>query len=173
MPYWLEDVGLWQCVVSHRTGGVMLTTMHRRHKTYGVCSWLPAKVWNAWSRKRREVYVMGFFDRERKRDEGGGGGGNLVDDQFAKKHPTVLEVLTTRAVVDGSETNRVSLSLFTQDGQWKAILKDKKDALCLWVTAPTMALLWASIEACLIDPETVWRKDRYAGAAAANRVKKK
>lgn len=173
MAHEIVDYGLWRMSVTRCVGGVMLKTWHRRQFVYGVCEWVPRVLWNSWDVASREAYIMGFFDRERKREEGGGGGGNLVDEAFAKKHSTVLEVLAARAVIEGSETNRVSLSLFVQDGQWKAILKDKQDALCLWVTAPTMATLWSSMEACLLDPETVWRKDRYAGAKTAARTKKK
>jgi len=173
MPYVLEDIGLWRCFVHHRVGGVLFKTEHRRDRRYGSSEWCPASVWNALSTHQREEMIMGFFDRERKRNEGEGQGGQLVDEAFAKRHATLVEVMSARGVVEGHETNRMSLSLFVQDGQWKAILKDKQDGLCLWVSAQTIAALWTSLEACLVDPETVWRTDRYAGANSAKRVKRK
>lgn len=117
--------------------------------------------------------LMGaFFDRTKKVADASANAGPLKDTTFVRDYPLLAECMTTRAVVDGKETNRCSLSVFVHDGMWKAILRDKADQLCLWVASGTHGKLLDVLEAALEDPETEWRTDRYQGAPSAKRTKK-
>jgi len=117
--------------------------------------------------------VMGFLDVPRKVAADGRSGAPVADSQAEKKWPTLLEALTTQADIDGRRTNRFSLSLFIGEGVWKAILRDKQDAIACWVASKTLSGLWDVLEAALLDPEHEWRQDRFAGAEKASRTKRK
>jgi len=96
----------------------------------------------------------------------------LIDEKASKKWPVLLDHLTQVAWEDGTPRQTSTLSVFVGDGAFKALLKDRETALCLWVACPVLDKLFDVIEAALVDPGTVWRRDRQTGDQKASRVKK-
>lgn len=66
-----------------------------------------------------------------------------------------------------------TLLVFAQDGSWRAVLRDRAENRCLWVTAATWEDLLPALENALGDPSSIWRADRVGGAPEATRQKPK
>ena len=129
--------------------------------------------WWSWlTTQQRREYAMGFFERARKTDEAARQSGSLLDEDTRKRFPLLHEVMQARMPDKPGDNARMSLSIFSQEGVWKAILRDKADGLCLWVSSPVLGKLFAVLEASLASEETVWRLDRYSGNGEAARKKK-
>ncbi len=101
------------------------------------------------------------------------GGTNGVKDPGAEKRfPRLFAHLTQTSWEDGTPRETSSVILFSQDGCYKAMLRDKAAALCLWVACPQLEKLLDVLEQSLADEKSVWRVDRAAGGQRSSRVKK-
>lgn len=63
-----------------------------------------------------------------------------------------------------------TLLLFAQDGTYRACLRDRQEARCLWVSVVDPNDLLTTLELALSDPTAVWREDRMSGAESARRI---
>jgi hypothetical protein len=96
----------------------------------------------------------------------------LVDEEFKTNYPVLFDHLTQTKWPDGSARQTSSLLIFTIDGQVRAMLRDKEASECLWVTLPSLWLVFDALEAKLNDAEADWRTDRQQEGQTAKRVKK-
>lgn len=140
-------------------------------EVYGKESF-PRWYWDALTDGEKETFRMAFFERARKTNEPSEQLSGVADEAAKRQYPTLVEVLTTMMEGQFGVTGRCSLSIFVQDGVWKGIVRDKQEGLCLWVSSATLSQLFKTIEGSLLDPDTVWRLDRYAGNDQAKRKKK-
>lgn len=163
----------WKVEVHQRPAGVWL--MGYVLWPWHLCAWewFPGWYYESLSLVEWEEVCMSFLDRTRKVADAGGSAESLEDRQAREKLPTLIEALTMRAVIDGRETNRFSLSIFINDGVWKAIVRDKVDMIACWVASKTLSGLIPTVEAALLDPDHEWRVDRYGGGEVAKRTRKK
>ena len=88
---------------------------------------------------------------------------DMGGDELALNYPTMWSFLTQTTWEDNSPRQTGSVLLFADGGALKAMVKDKDNEACLWVTAPNLTLLFAVIDSKLTDPTTEWRKDRFTG----------
>jgi hypothetical protein len=122
-----------------------------------------------------EKVHIGVFDMLEKGSVKVVGGRNVVPparDGWALNHPQLFEHLTLDAWGDGSVRKTSSVTIFVTDGQFKAVLKDKEESLCLWMAAAVFEDLFAGLELALGDPATVWRQDRADNEGNSKRVQK-
>lgn len=96
-----------------------------------------------------------------------------VDEEFRRSHPQIYAYLCDDKYETGEKRKRATLTLFAAEGMWKCSLRDVDNARVLFLSAPTMPLLYDALEEALSSSEAVWRADRYTGAPAATRMKKK
>ena len=107
--------------------------------------------------------------RARKHAEEAGRAG--VDPDFAEEYPTLYDYLTASCYDDDPKQPRQTSTLlvFTQDGCFKACLRDRSEGVCCWVAAPRFGELLGVLERELTDDTAVWRLDRASGAPEAKR----
>lgn len=97
----------------------------------------------------------------------------VKDERYEKKCPTLWAHLTAVQWDDGTARQTSSLLIFTGDGCFKAMLRDREAGLCLWVAADGLEKLLLVMEAALNDPQQEWRIDRQTAEQTASRVKRK
>lgn len=83
--------------------------------------------------------------------------GISTEDKFAKKFPTIVEYLTTDQWEDGSDRELSSLSMFVEDGKWKAAINDKAMKRSCYVTAESFDDALGRIEKALATSSADWR----------------
>jgi hypothetical protein len=96
----------------------------------------------------------------------------MTPDGWAGAHPRLFEHLTQTAWPDGTTRQTSSLTIFVDGGQFKAVLKDKDEELCLWMAALAFEDIFVGLELALSDERTVWRLDRAANGGKSSRVQK-
>lgn len=98
------------------------------------------------------------------------GNAALIGGDYSVLYPTVWAYLTQATWEDGSVRKTSSITLFTDAGQLKAVLKDKETNLSLWSAGQSIEQVLGVMEALLLDPTAVWRQDRQE-TGSSNRVK--
>jgi hypothetical protein len=96
----------------------------------------------------------------------------LRDPEWSVNYPSLWEQLTATRYPDGSAREPGSLLLFVQDGQIKAMLRDKDQGLCLWATAKGASQVLSLLETMVSDEDTDWREDRQAPGQQARRKRR-
>jgi len=129
----------------------------RKHDRDVLCSmsWLVAKHANYRDSTNFED-CMSKFIRKAVAIEAGASSGVDFDPQFERDYPATLEYLTCRQL-DGRARQTSTLSIFVQDGLWKAFLNERDQGLSLCVTAASWADLMPSLEESLNLPVIPWR----------------
>lgn len=91
---------------------------------------------------------------------------------FVKNFPLLAEHLTHTTYSDGTSRQTSTLLIFTSDGVWKAMLKDRAEKLCCFVTAEDFDSVLMALEDAVSDPATVWRVDNWDSGGPSTRKKK-
>lgn len=119
-----------------------------------------------------ERTVEKMLQKSASRRISGGAGEVVTDPEWTVLYPTLFEHLTQTVWGDGTVRQTSSLSLFTDGGVVKCVLKDREAGLCLWAASKTFQELFGVVEALLNDPAAEWRADRQLPGQKATRVKK-
>lgn len=93
--------------------------------------------------------------------------------ELALLAPTLYEWLTAEQWADGSPRTPGTYCVFTGDGLFKMVIKDRDAQQTLWVAAPSLTKLYAVAEAALTSPSADWRMERVQGGDQARRARKK
>lgn len=80
-----------------------------------------------------------------------------LDDEFGRRWPSVLEMLTAVQYPDGSARRTSTITFFVDDSESKVCLNDRDNGLTAWVSASSLILALDSLEVGLADDTTVWR----------------
>lgn len=93
------------------------------------------------------------------------------DEDLKERLPILFDYLTATCYESDVNQPRLvsTLTIFAQDGVWKAVLRDRAENCCLWVASPGLLGLLDVLEAELRGETAVWRLDRYSGAEQASR----
>lgn len=91
------------------------------------------------------------------------------DAGFLKEHPALCEYLTSETYPDGSHRHRSSVTVFSEDGFFKACLNEKDQGLVLFVAEASFNDLWPALELLLQADQIPWRKSH---SKAGNRPRK-
>jgi len=100
---------------------------------------------------------MSFLKR-RQPEEGQSNGGQPNDPDFNQRFPALFEHLTANRYPDGTARRTCSLSLFSEDGLWKACLNDRDQGLVLFVTEGRLDAILEGLELLLQEEFPPWRK---------------
>lgn len=94
-------------------------------------------------------------------------------EDLGRIYPLLSDHLTATAYEGEAAGSRITstLLIFAQDGTWRAVLRDRQEKQCLWVSANTFDELLGVLENAIGDENAVWREDRMAGAPEASRKK--
>ena len=87
-----------------------------------------------------------------------GAAGLVKDDHAMKTYPTVIQFLSDVTWDDGSARTPGSLTLFIEDGIWKACLNDRDASASLYVSGDNVTACLKSLENRLAGTVTAeWR----------------
>jgi len=79
---------------------------------------------------------------------------------MADEWPILHAFLTSEVGDDGAARVPSTLTVFVEDGLWKAVLHERQVQLNLFMTAKGFYELLAGLEARLASGEAEWRKER-------------
>jgi hypothetical protein len=119
-----------------------------------------------------EAGVYRMLKKQADRKVAGAAADVKVDPRAKQQFPNLWDHLTQKRWDDGSARQTSSLLLFEQDGVFKAMLRDREAALCLWVAAQGFFAVFEALEAALCDPAAEWRVDRQQEGQQAKRVRR-
>jgi len=94
-------------------------------------------------------------------DNGTGAKVAAADGEFEKKYPTLWAFLTDTTWSTGETRETGSVLIFSQEGQWKAMIKDKDSGHIAFVTKGTFKTLLEALERGLVEEKLDWRADAF------------
>lgn len=80
------------------------------------------------------------------------------DEEFQLAYPALSEYLTVGSYPDGSPRQLATLTVFREDGWWKACLNEKDQGLVLFVAENRFSVLLEALELLLQEESPPWRK---------------
>lgn len=87
------------------------------------------------------------------------------------KMPELAEWMTAAAYEDGSVRLPPTMTLFCQNGEWRASLRDRQEKLVLFLSARTWADLFKMINEFCLSDLAPWRHDDDGHERNGKRVK--
>lgn len=90
-------------------------------------------------------------------------------DEWSRQLPNLYAFLTQTEWDEGEVRETGALLIFSDAGALKAMLKDKDQGRCLWVTGSSLKQLLEVADAKVIDDHADWREDKQAGKKKAGR----
>jgi hypothetical protein len=145
------------CVVGADHRGIFTELVHRYSGHPLECWWEPLSV-SHWM-TNREVWIMAKsrLAEVLARAKASGLGQPATDEAFGVEYP-ILYALMTETSTDGKTKRQTSsVTLFTQDGMWKACVVEKDADVSLFGSADTFLGALANLEARLDAPIVDWR----------------
>jgi len=114
-------------------------------------AWLLADPWDAWCvldpwHKRNSL--MSFLRKQVQQAEAGQST-EPVDKDFQLTFPALSEYLTSHCYPDGSARERSTVSVFFEEGQFKACLNERDQGLVLFVSESKFGCLFEALELLL------------------------
>jgi len=103
---------------------------------------------------------MSFLEKLRESKALGNKGAALVDEKFTKSFPALSEYMTSVTYPDGQERTPCSLTIFCEEGVFKACLSERDLEMSLWGTGETFQDCLKTLEERLKGPAPDWRKKR-------------
>lgn len=125
---------------------------------------LPGYTGKGYCPRRLERWRNAMDERLRlkgKTNDGVGTGAPLSDQEFEKKYPTLFAFLTDGKWSSGEARETGSVLLFSQEGAWKAMIKDKDSGCIAFVTKGTFKTLLEALERGLVEEKLDWREDAF------------
>lgn len=125
-------------------------------------SWVVVEPWDAWQSMtiaERRASLVSYL----KRVVAGNGvpkASAAEDTSFKSQFPAVYEYLTSTVYPDGSVRRTSSISVFVEDGLWKAALNDRDQDLVLFVAESSFQALLEALELLLQEDQVPWRKSK-------------
>jgi len=81
-----------------------------------------------------------------------------VDKDFQLLYPALSEYLTCQQYPDGTARQLSTLTIFREDGWWKACLNEKDQGLVMFVAEAAFGTLLEALELLLQEDRPPWRK---------------
>jgi len=117
----------------------------------------PWDVWQSLSPLERRSSLMSFLRRQ-SGDQSSANAQSSVDVDFQTNYPALSEYLTSAAYPDGAVRQLATLTIFREDGWWKACLNEKDQGLVLFVAESRFGTLLEALELLLQEDHPPWRK---------------
>jgi len=86
--------------------------------------------------------------------------GGSLDPEFARQYPALHEYMTADVYPSGESRQRSTVSIFVEDGTWKACLNEKEQGLVLFVAEDRFGTLVEALELLLQEDSVPWRKSK-------------
>jgi len=86
--------------------------------------------------------------------------GAILDPEFSKSYPALHEYLTADQYPDSTPRARSTVSIFVEEGLWKACLNERDQGLVLFVAEERFGALVEALELLLQEDRVPWRKSK-------------
>lgn len=160
--------GLWSVNVQ-RVGVWALGYLQHRFRWSSVRVFVePWDVWGSLDPSVRRSLLMSFL-RKQAVELSGSNGASSVDADFLKSYPALGEYMMSQAYPDGTPRLLSTLTLFREDGFWKACLNEKDQGLVLFVAEPQFLVVFEALELLLQEDRPPWRKSTSKGRPGARK----
>jgi len=90
-----------------------------------------------------------------------------ADAEFASRCPALVEYLSARSYPDGTARQTSSMTVFVEDGCFKAVLNDRDQEQALFVSERRFTDLVEALEILLQSDDVPWRKNKKQGTFKA------
>jgi len=117
----------------------------------------PWDVWQSSSPLVRRNLLVSFL-RKHQADQSSSNAPPSVDQAFQQQYPALSEYLTSPLYPDGSARQLSTMTVFREDGWWKACLNEKDQGLVLFVAESQFGTLLEALELLLQEDHPPWRK---------------
>ena len=117
----------------------------------------PWDVWQPLSPLHRRSLLVSFL-RKHQADPSSSSAPPPTDQDFAQTYPALSEYLTCAQYPDGTTRQLSTLTVFREDGWWKACLNEKDQGLVLFVAESRFGTLLEALELLLQEDHPPWRK---------------
>jgi len=114
---------------------------------------------------------MSFLSRAKKANDQPGDP-RALDPAFLSVFPALHEYLTATSYPDGQPRRTASLTMFAEEGLWKACLSDRDTEQSLFVSSNVWGALIEELELLLQEEDPPFRKNRGAKGNATQKGKK-
>lgn len=112
-------------------------------------------------KRRKKVDFMSDFRKRQKRvHDGEVVDPIVVDEQFESALPAVFEYMTSLPPDAPKNAKTASLTVFCEEGVFKACLNDRVDGLVCFATADTFDALLSALESMVASGEADWRRPK-------------
>jgi len=91
---------------------------------------------------------------------------------LVEQFPNLAEFMTCAVYDDNARRESPTVTIWAQAGQWKASVKDRAEALVMWLSAEKLPELLQMLELFVLEAEAPWRVDEYGSDQKGKRVKK-
>lgn len=122
----------------------------------------PWDVWECLSHSDRRTLLMSFLKRPQQ-EVAGSSGGQPRDPEFQSQYPALFEYLTATQFPDGASRRTSSLTIFAEEGSFKACLNEREGGYALFVTEGRFLAVIEALELLLQEENPPWRKSRPPG----------
>lgn len=112
--------------------------------------------WDRGTYADREDYIVAFLRKLQRPAQGAVDKPDAHDPELAGKFPALHEHLTRSRDDDGKPRQTCSLTIYGQQGAFRAFLNDRDSGASLGVTGGTLQGLLGALEAELESPEPNW-----------------
>jgi len=118
----------------------------------------PSDLWFDLSPGERENIMSKFRQNVDQRKVAGTSKQAASDETMAASFPALLEYLTDREGQGGAVRQTATITLFAEDGMFKACLNDRQEGLSTWASGESVQDTIEALEGLLASGEAVWRR---------------
>lgn len=112
------------------------------------------------------------FLRKLEAVPGSGQSESLQDPDFQMTFPALSEFMTAPSYPDGSAREKATVSVFFEDGMFKACLNERDRGLVLFVSEAKFGCLFEALELLLQGEHVPWRISKQTAAKGSQKPKK-
>ena len=112
------------------------------------------------------------FLRKLEAVPGSGQSDCMPDPEFQETFPAMSEFMTAPSYPDGSAREKATVSVFFEDGVFKACLNERDRGLVLFVSEAKFACLFEALELLLQGEHVPWRISKQVVAKGGQKAKK-
>jgi hypothetical protein len=105
-----------------------------------------------------EALIMGVLDKIMSGTAKPGVPVAMADEDFRKRYPGLVELMTASTYPDGSSRLPSAIVLFYEDGLFKGSVSDKSSESALWATGASLSAFLKTLEARVGEERPDWRR---------------
>lgn len=142
---------------------VVLVIEHRFRRAWTRTYFYPIEHWESLTMENKSEVAARLIRKATEQLRAPPGGHPCSDSELEKECPTLTAFLTYTGEPGKRVRKTATVTVFFEDGVFKAAMKDREEERSLWASSDTLAGLWGGLEERLNAEPVEWR--RAAGPA--------